>query len=125
MRGSLDRLRRQCDVVKARLAAAETEREIAGVRGELLAFRRRYLAVERMLDFYGDAINTRTNPVLATYLSACDWLAREDVVRDHVGRLRLRVVVRGVHRVVHRRSALRAGARGHDRIWSASRTSRA
>lgn len=79
MRGALDRLRRQCDVVKARLAAAETESEIAGVRRELLVFRRRYLAVETTLDFYGDAINTRTNPTLATYLSACDWLARESM----------------------------------------------
>ncbi len=79
MRSSLDRLRRQCDVVKARLLAAETEPEIAGVRRELLLFRRRYLAVETILDFYGDAINTRTNPALATYLSACDWLARESM----------------------------------------------
>ena len=76
---ALDRLRRQCDVVKARLAAAETESEVAGVRRELLAFRRRYLAVETTLDFYGDAINTRTNPTLATYLSACDWLACESM----------------------------------------------
>jgi hypothetical protein len=79
LRRALDRLRRQCDVLKARLAAAETEHEIAGVRRELLAFRRRYLAVETMLDFYGDAINTRTNPALATYLSACDSLARESL----------------------------------------------
>ena len=79
MRASLERLRRQCDVLKARLAAAETERELAGVQRELLAFRRRYFAVETMLDFYGDAINTRTNPEVAACLNACDWLARESL----------------------------------------------
>jgi hypothetical protein len=79
MRSSLDRLRRQCNVLKARLAAAETAAEMAGVQRELLGFRRRYLAVETMLDFYGDAINRRTNPSLATYLTACDSLARESM----------------------------------------------
>lgn len=79
MRASLDRLRRQCALLRARLDAAETEREIAGARRELLSFRRRYVAVETMLDFYGDAINTRTSPALATYLNACDSLARESM----------------------------------------------
>src|SRR5262245_41967090 len=50
MRTAVDRLRRQCDVLKARLAAAETDGEVAGVRRELLSFRRRYLAVETMLE---------------------------------------------------------------------------
>jgi len=81
LRRALERLHRQCDVLKARLAAAETEHELAGVRRELLTFRRRYLAVETMVHFYGDAINTRTNPALATYLRACDTLARESLVR--------------------------------------------
>jgi hypothetical protein len=37
------------------------------------------VAVETMLDFYGDAINTRTSPELAAHLRACDFLARESL----------------------------------------------
>ncbi len=76
MRAALARLGRACAALQARLRAAESERDLQAVRRELLAFRRRYVAVETMLDFYGDAINTRTNPTLAAHLSACDHLAR-------------------------------------------------
>lgn len=79
MRAALERLRRKAGALEARLRAAETERDLLGVRRELLLFRRRYLAVETMLDFYGDAINTRTSPELASALRACDFLARQSL----------------------------------------------
>ena len=79
LRAAVDRLRRQCGVVKARLLAAETEAELQGVHRELLAYRRHYFTVETMLNFYGQAINTRTTPAQGSYLGACDFLARESL----------------------------------------------
>jgi hypothetical protein len=45
------------------------------VRLRVIDFRRRYLQVETALEFYGDAVNSRTTPRLAGLLSACDTLA--------------------------------------------------
>lgn len=73
--GAVERLQRQSQVLAAQLNAAETERELRRLHAEVIAFRKRYLAVEVVLDFYGDAINTRTNPELSAYLRACDALA--------------------------------------------------
>ena len=70
------RLRRQADVLEAQYRAAETAADLIEVRRAVLRFRRRYLAVETALDFYGDAVNTRTNPRMSALLSACDLLSR-------------------------------------------------
>jgi len=71
----VDRLKRQGAVLRAELAASETDAELARLREEVVAFRRRYLHAEAVLEFYADAINTRTNDALGTYLRACDTLA--------------------------------------------------
>jgi len=71
----VDRLRRQGAVLRAELAASETDRELARLREEVVAFRGRYLHAEAVLEFYADAINTRTNDALGTYLRACDAIA--------------------------------------------------
>jgi hypothetical protein len=70
-----DRLKRQGAVVEAEMAAAETLGDLRRLQKVLLVFRRRYLAAEAVLDFYGDAVNTRTNETIGTYLRACDVLA--------------------------------------------------
>jgi hypothetical protein len=41
----------------------------------VIRFRRRYLQVETALDFFGDAVNSRTSPRLAGLLRACDEMA--------------------------------------------------
>jgi len=69
------RLARQTTVLRAELAAAETAAELDRLRLEIIGFRQRYLAAEMVLDFYADAINTRTNENLGSYLRACDALA--------------------------------------------------
>jgi hypothetical protein len=71
----VDRLRREVEALAADLRAADTTEELARVRLRLVAFRRRYLQTETTLDFYGDAVNTRTSPGLAALLRACDLLA--------------------------------------------------
>lgn len=88
LRGAIDRLRRQSDVLAAELRAADSLDELEQVRRNVVRFRRRYLAAETALDFYGDAVNTRTNPKLAALLTACDVLARRslDVVLTPLGK---------------------------------------
>jgi hypothetical protein len=48
-------------------------------RIRLLRLRSRYLQVETVLDFYGDAVNTRTNPELAALLRGFDVLAGDSL----------------------------------------------
>jgi hypothetical protein len=71
-----NRLMRETDVLVAELRAATTERDLERLRLRVIAFRGRYLQVETALEFYGQAINSRTTPRLADLLSACDTLAR-------------------------------------------------
>jgi hypothetical protein len=56
----------------ARLGAGEP---VAAVRDAALDLRRRYVRVEAIVDFYGDAVNTRTNPVLGAILGGLDTIA--------------------------------------------------
>ena len=81
---AVDRLVREADALAADLRAADTVAELEQVRLRLVRFRRRFLQTETALDFYGDAVNSRTSPRLAALLGACDVLARrslEDVLR--------------------------------------------
>jgi hypothetical protein len=73
---SLRRLVRQGEALSASFRAAETATELAAVQRELLAFRSRYARAEHTADFYGDAINTRTNEKLGAYLRGCDAIAQ-------------------------------------------------
>jgi hypothetical protein len=75
LRGAVDRLHRQCAVLEAQLRTADTAAELERVRRDVVRFRRRFLATETALDFYGDAVNTRTSPRIAGLLAACDVLA--------------------------------------------------
>ncbi|MET3948635.1 hypothetical protein ABIB49_003360 [Arthrobacter sp. UYCu512] len=69
------RLTAHADRALFSLKAAETVGELAAVRSELLILRRRYSRAEAVIDFYGDAVNTRTNPVVASVLRGLDALA--------------------------------------------------
>jgi hypothetical protein len=71
----ITQLAREATLLQAMLAAESSATDLASVRRQLLAFRKRYMQVETTLDFYADAINTRTTPKIAGYLRACDTLA--------------------------------------------------
>lgn len=45
-------------------------------REKILDLRKNYLRVETVIDFFADAINTRVNDYMMSYLSSCDLLAR-------------------------------------------------
>jgi hypothetical protein len=75
LRGVSRRLAHQGDAVSAALAAAHSARDVMDVRRQLLAFRRQYLRAEVTLDFYADAINSRTTTAQGGLLRACDTIA--------------------------------------------------
>jgi hypothetical protein len=76
---AVDRLQRQAAALQTLLSAARTVDDINQVQQQLLEFRQRYLRTETLLDFYADAINTRTSPNIAALLRACDVLARRSM----------------------------------------------
>jgi hypothetical protein len=84
----LQRLNRQGVLLRAALDAAASAAEFAGVRRLLLAFKQLYLRTETTLDFFADAVNTRTNPTIAGLLRACDTLADRSMAQllDQLGK---------------------------------------
>jgi hypothetical protein len=76
---AVDGLARQADVLAAELRAASTTDQLERLRLQVIRFRRRYLQVETAIDFYGDAVNSRTSPRLAGLLRACDFLALQSM----------------------------------------------
>jgi hypothetical protein len=84
----LDRLRRQVNVLKAMLEAAESPLALEGVRKQLVTFRQQFMRTETTLDFFADAINTRTNARQAQLLQACDTLAMKsmNMLLDQLGK---------------------------------------
>lgn len=74
-------LLRRSDVLVAEVRAASTSDDLARLRRGVLDFRRRYLQVETALDFYGQAISSRTTPRLGAVLRGCDVLALQSMER--------------------------------------------
>jgi hypothetical protein len=85
LRGQLEaaagRLAREAEALAAELQVASSAEQLERLRLALISFRRRYLRVEAALDFFGDAINSRTSPRLAGLLRACDLLAVKSMER--------------------------------------------
>lgn len=77
--GVVDRLKRDADLLAAHAQTARSEAELERLRHRVLAFKRRFTQTETVLDFYGDAVNTRTSPRLAALLSTCDVLATQSM----------------------------------------------
>lgn len=81
-------LNREAVSLQSALDAAVTPADLSTVGRQLLAFRRRYMRVDTTLDFFADAINSRTNPTMAGYLRACDTLAYRSMAQllDQLGK---------------------------------------
>ncbi|MEM8808276.1 MAG: hypothetical protein AAGF01_19830 [Cyanobacteria bacterium P01_G01_bin.38] len=76
---AVHQLQQQSKFLQARWAAAETLPDLRQVQHQLVQFRKHYLRTEVLLDFYADAINTRTNPTMAALLRACDALCKQSM----------------------------------------------
>lgn len=77
---------RLIDVTRSLRAEAAAVARMSGngahaqeIRAALLRLRARYLRAETLLDFYGDAINSRTNPKLAELLQGYDVIAGDSM----------------------------------------------
>jgi hypothetical protein len=79
LRGVVERTARRGEFLRAALDSANTAADLASVNRQLVTFRRHYLRAETTIDFYADAINTRTNPVQGALLRACDTLAHRSM----------------------------------------------
>jgi hypothetical protein len=69
------------DRLAADLAVAGDPRDLARVRAGLLRLRQRYVRAETVIDFFADAVNTRTNPRIAAVLRGLDTLAVDSMDR--------------------------------------------
>lgn len=85
---AVNRLLEEAAILRAELSVANTNEQLERVRQRLQEFRNLYLRTETTLDFYGDAINTRTNAQVAAILRACDALASKSMsyVLDQLGK---------------------------------------
>jgi hypothetical protein len=69
------RLTARADRVLLSLQAAQSASDLKAARDELLNLRDRYTQAETMVDFYSDAVNTRTGPRIGAVLRGLDALA--------------------------------------------------
>jgi hypothetical protein len=85
--GVIDHLVAEANALVAAQRAASSPTAIRQVHAKLLAFRRQYLRTETTLDFFADAINTRTNPRMGALMRACDTIAYRSMalVLDQLG----------------------------------------
>lgn len=72
---ALVQLQRELEVILAKFRAARDVVDLNQVSHEIIRFRRRYLQTETLIDFYGDAVNSRTSRDLGSTLRAFDQLA--------------------------------------------------
>jgi hypothetical protein len=88
LQGVIDRVRGAADVLNTMNRSAQTPAELAEVRNRLLAFRGQFLRAETTLDYFADAIATRTNAESAALLRACDSLAYRSMaeILDQIGK---------------------------------------
>jgi hypothetical protein len=79
LEGVIARLCAEADILTVMLRTAESATALRELQQRLLAFRRKFSRAETTLDFYADAINTRTSPHMAGLLRACDILAHRSM----------------------------------------------
>lgn len=65
----------RADQLAAQLPGATAPDDLARLRDRVLALRQSYVRAETVIDFFGDAVGTRTNPRLAQLLRGLDLLA--------------------------------------------------
>jgi hypothetical protein len=116
---SVNKLQKEGALLRSIWSAARTEDELKELREQVMGFRARYLRTETLLDFYSDAINTRTNPNISALLRACDVLAHRSMaeILDPMGKATppvLTYIDKGLGA-----SILKAGLR----LWDGSTTS--
>lgn len=75
----LSRLQDNALVLQQQLHGATSVTQLKELQLQLDVFKKKYLQTETMLDFYTDAINTRTNDDMAALMRACDRIAHKSM----------------------------------------------
>lgn len=75
LREVAESIAREAQQLAADVPTAREAADVARLRSRLLLLRVRYLKAETVIDFYGDAVNTRTSPRVAALLRGLDTLA--------------------------------------------------
>jgi len=85
--GVVESLQAQARALEASMQAARSGTALLDTERQLQAFRRQYLRTETTLDFFADALNTRTNAHTGALLRACDSLAQRSMAQllDQLG----------------------------------------
>jgi hypothetical protein len=88
LEGVIERLQGEASALTAVHRAAHSPTAFADLLRRLLAFRLQFLRVETTLDYFADAISTRTNPHTGALLRACDSLAHRSMAQllDQIGK---------------------------------------
>jgi len=68
-------LQQDAAILQMQLNGAKSVAQLVELQVQLNRFKKQYLRTETMLDFYADAINTRTNSDMAALMRACDRIA--------------------------------------------------
>jgi hypothetical protein len=79
LQAAVDRLKLEIEGIRTQAAFSKNLPELEATRQRLVAFRKRFVKTETTLDFYGEAVGTRTNPKLTGLLRACDILAERSM----------------------------------------------
>lgn len=78
---AVNQLRQDATALRSLWYAARTQEQFRQLRQRMTRLRQQYLRTETLLDFYSDAINTRTNSDIAAILRACDVLSRQSMTQ--------------------------------------------
>ena len=79
LKDAREQLKREALAVRSLFAAARLRTELDRVADQIIRLRDRYLQTELLVDFYVDAVRSRTNAELATQLRACDIMAERAI----------------------------------------------
>lgn len=75
----LNRLQQNARLLQMQLHNATSVAQLKHLQQQLDLFKKKYLQTETMLDFYADAINSRTNDDMAALMRACDCIAQNSM----------------------------------------------
>lgn len=78
---TIDKLIAESESLKTKIYTAKNKEGFEQAMGNLEKLRKQYFKIETTLNFFTDAINTRTNPEVTAWLNACDHMAFQSMYK--------------------------------------------
>jgi hypothetical protein len=79
LKAARERLRREAAVVRATFQTAHAQGDFERIDRQVARLRERYMKTELLVDFFVDAVRSRTNPEVGAQLRACDVMAERAI----------------------------------------------